>query len=241
MRLLVTRPEPDGSAQVRLLTERGHEALLAPLSQVEFFDGNLQVPDDLQAIIATSRNALRALSRLDALEGLLDVPLFAVGRATARLASDIGFIDVRQGGGTAKQLVAPILSQCNPDKGALLHPAGEKLAWDLKSELEKGSFIVLQPVVYRSGPVARLPDRVIEAFRSRTLDGVILMSPESARNYVALIHSNNFEAEAARLTCYCLSNAIAKALEGLSGARLKVAKAPTQDDLLALIGQVAAH
>ena len=62
MRLLVTRPEPDAGREAEALAARGHEAVLAPLLKIEF---TRDVPLDfagVQALIVTSRNALRAMA-----------------------------------------------------------------------------------------------------------------------------------------------------------------------------------
>jgi uroporphyrinogen-III synthase len=62
MRILVTRPEPDATRQAELLAARGHEPVVAPLLLIE---PATCVPLELegaQALIATSRNALRALA-----------------------------------------------------------------------------------------------------------------------------------------------------------------------------------
>ena len=94
MRILVTRPEPDASREAEALAARGHEAVLAPLLNIEFAR---DVPVDLagaQALIVTSRNALRALSSRRELEDARKLPLYAVGEATSRAARELGFTTV---------------------------------------------------------------------------------------------------------------------------------------------------
>jgi uroporphyrinogen-III synthase len=61
MRLLVTRPEPDALKLGAVLEEMGHEATVEPLLSVSFDDAEPVDLDGAQALIATSRNALRAL------------------------------------------------------------------------------------------------------------------------------------------------------------------------------------
>lgn len=226
MRLLVTRPEPDAGAQARALAERGHDAILSPLFEIEFTQAAPLPHDGAQAVIATSRNALRAMQQTNNFEKLLGLPLFAVGSATARLAKEIGFRMVHAGEGTAEKLSPLIATNCNPENGPLLHPAGEKLAWDLKGALEAIGFAVLQPVVYRSKAVAGLPENAVAAMRDGALDGVILMSPEAAKVYVKLVAIAGLEAEARKLAYFCLSGAVAKPLEGLPGVRIRVADKP---------------
>ena len=61
MRLLVTRPEPDALKLRAALEERGHQATVEPLLRVSFEDADAIDLDGVQALIATSRNGLRAL------------------------------------------------------------------------------------------------------------------------------------------------------------------------------------
>ena len=83
MRLLVTRPEPDALKLRAALEERGYEATVEPLLSVSFEEGEDFDLDGIQALIATSRYALRALKTHPLRAAARKLPLFAVGRATA--------------------------------------------------------------------------------------------------------------------------------------------------------------
>ncbi len=62
MRILVTRPEPDASATGQRLEALGHQVTTEPMLQVEFLPIDPVAFTGAQAVIATSRNALRALA-----------------------------------------------------------------------------------------------------------------------------------------------------------------------------------
>ena len=126
MRLLVTRPEPDALRLRAALEERGHEATVEPLLSVSFEDTDAIELDGVQALIATSRNALRALKAHPLRGEARKLPLFAVGRATAAEARALGFEMVVTGAGTAQELVAHIVSVSEPSAGLLLHLAGDR-------------------------------------------------------------------------------------------------------------------
>src|SRR5262249_54007783 len=100
MRLLVTRPEPDRSPETPLLSARGPLPVLAPLLEIEVSKAPLQLAG-AQALIATSRNAIRALVLHPQRDEALKIPLFAVGDATADAARALGFGDVVTGPGRA--------------------------------------------------------------------------------------------------------------------------------------------
>lgn len=241
MRLLVTRPRPDADAQARKLREQGHEPLVAPLLRVEFLDAGVLPLDGVQALIATSRNALRALARNEALEKAKTLPLFAVGPATASMADSLGFARVEEGDGTAAALAPLIAGLCDPGGGALLHLAGERLAADLKGDLESRGFAVRQPRLYRTVPVPSLDSEVRTALADGVLDGVVLMSPFTARTWAELVRAGGLAGPAAELRHFCLSPRVAEALAGLDAAKIDIAAEPREEGLLALIARKAAH
>ena len=104
MRVLVTRPEPDATRQAERLAARGHEPVLAPLLAIESANNVPLELDGAQALIVTSRNALRALASHRDLAASLQLPLFAVGEATAKAATELGFTTVIAGPGTGEEL-----------------------------------------------------------------------------------------------------------------------------------------
>jgi len=239
MRLLVTRPEPDASREAEALGLRGHEAALAPLLTIEFRGGVPLQLEGAQGLVVTSRNALRALAAHPELDQALKLPLFAVGEATARQAQELGFADVTIGPGTGAELAALISDELKPKRGALVHLAGETLAFDLKSALERQGFTVRQPVLYRALPARALPADALSLLNAGKLDGVILMSPRTAKTLADLLARYGLVTQAKSLVCYCLSAAVAEAVAPL-GLDVRVAAHPREEDVLALVDSEAA-
>jgi uroporphyrinogen-III synthase len=100
---------------------------------------------------------------------------------------------------------------------------------------------VLQPVVYRSVPARTFSGDTVEQLAMGEIDGVILLSPRTAAVYAALIRKHGLVSYVHHLPHFCLSNAIARRLEPLGGARTEIAEAPRLEEVLALIDQVAAR
>jgi uroporphyrinogen-III synthase len=239
MRLLVTRPEPDASREAEALGSRGHQPVLAPLLTIEFTGAVPLQLDGAQALIVTSRNALRALAAHPELGAALTLPLFAVGEGSARLAQELGFADVTIGPGTGAELAALMLDELKPGKGAVVHLAGETLAFDLKGTLEKEGFAMRAPVLYRATPLREFPAEAAALLASGELEGVILMSPRTARTFAALFAALRPVRKARGLVCYCLSKAVADAVIAL-GVETRVAAGPREEDVLALLDSEAA-
>lgn len=242
MRLMVTRPEPDASDQARKLGQMGLDALVEPMLEIEFLQakGLDEAVAAAQALIATSRNGLRALARTPVIGRALGTPVLAVGPGTAKLAREMGFEKVHEGAGRAQDLVAVADETCDPAIGPLVHLAGEELAFDLKGELEAQGFSVLQPTLYRAGVKVALSAAAKGEIGSGALAGVILMSPRTANIYAHLIAASGLEGTMGSLMHFCLSQAVAEQISDIPDARYLVANRPREDDLLALIAKHAA-
>lgn len=241
MRLLVTRPAEDAVALARRVEALGHEALTEPLLRIEPL---LTEPLDLSgvgALVVTSRQALRVLAAEPAaLDAARPLPLFAVGKATADLARHNGFRTVIEGTGPAAGLVPVIAAHGRHLAGRLLHLAGARLAFDLTTALAARGITLETRIVYRATPAQALTVQTLTALGEHRLDGVLLLSPESARTWVRLIARHGLEAAGARITHFCLSPAIAGMLAPLQGARRRIALSPSVEDLLALLDGPAA-
>jgi uroporphyrinogen-III synthase len=240
MRLLVTRPEPEALKLQAVLEEMGHEATVEPLLHVRFADADSIDLDGVQALIATSRNALRALrsTRIQARARML--PLFAVGEATASEARALGFEMVVTGAGTARELVTHIVSVVDPAAGLLTHLAGDRLAVDLRQELEPHGFRVVTCVVYRIEAATTFAEEVVEQLAMGEIDGIILLSPRTAAVYSKLVRKHALADSVRPLPHFCLSVAVAQRLEPLGRVAVVTADRPRLEEVLALIDETAA-
>lgn len=241
MRLLVTRPADDAAELARRLAALGHEALIEPLLRVEPLDDATLGLAGIGGLVVTSRQALRALARnAAALIAARPLPIFTVGGATAQEARDLGCLTVIEGPGQAAGLVPLIATRAARLEGRLLHLAGERLAFDLQAALAAEGVDMETRVVYRTMPARELSPATLTALRTPILNGVLLLSPETARTWVRLLAHHGLEIEALSLTHYCLSPAVAAALGPLPQARSRTALSPSVEDLLALLTEPAA-
>lgn len=241
MRLLVTRPEEDATALKAQLTARGHEVVVEPLLRVELLAIDAADVAGAQALIATSRNGLRALARSAAMGEARGLPVFAVGPGTSATAKALGFQIVIQGPRSARELVPVIGAVAEVNGGPLVHLAGDKLAFDLAAPLQRLGFHVHQPVVYTTTPVGALSPSAIRAIDGGRIDGVILLSPQTADIYCRLVRRHGLDHANERVIHFCLSAAVAARVADLRPSRLMVADGPNLEEMLALIGSGAAQ
>lgn len=230
MRILVTRPQEDGAEIARLLSARGHQALLAPLLEPRFPEGppleEGAALDGVAAVLATSANGIRALRRRTQRR---DLPIFAVGPQTAEEARQAGFRDVRSADGDAKAL-AEATRHWAPAGANLLHVCAKDAPGTLSDLLSANGFSVRRCALYRIEPATQLPPDAAAALQSRALDAAMFFSPRTARIFATLADT----APTDGLIALCISPATAQALTSRRFAEIRVAARPNQDAMLAL-------
>ncbi|MBU2580958.1 MAG: uroporphyrinogen-III synthase [Alphaproteobacteria bacterium] len=217
----------------------GHSAVLSPLMIISFMPVNDLGPGGVQAIVVTSRNAVRALAQSPVLQSLVELPVFAVGKGTARDAHELGFHGVMEGPGNAAGLVDVITANASPAGGRLVHFAGYKLAFDLEGALRTHGFEIFTVRCYEAQAAEKLSDEALADIAKGHLDAVLLMSPEASRTYVRLIEAAGIAKEAEKIACVCISQATADALAPFKPAQVKVSSRPNSEEVLALINRMA--
>jgi uroporphyrinogen-III synthase len=232
MRIWVTRAEPEAEATARRLRERGHSPLLAPVLGVRHLEGPCPDLAGVGAIAFTSRNGVRAFAAISAERAL---PAFAVGGATARAASDLGFATVHISAGDALDLAGFIAERRAAFSGHVLHAAPETPAADLIGALKGLGVPARAHVVYRTVPLP-LDPAALSALDCEPpeLDGVLIHSPQAARRIAQFAA---VEKAAPELVAWCISPAAAEPLRRLGFAAVHTARFPNEESLLKLLGQ----
>lgn len=234
MRIWVTRPMADAGRLRAQLIAQGHEVVLEPLLRIEHLDDDPIDLDDAQALIATSRNALRALAGRLEEDACKSMPLFVVGRGTAQAAEAMGFETVIEGPSNASALLALILNVANVNDGALIHLSAENVAYNLCEELRHLGYVVFQPILYRAIQAETLSDTLLHNIERGRIEGVVLLSGRTAEAYVKIVKSQGLLNSVRIITHYCLSESIASRLSPLQPINIKTSRAPNIDELLEL-------
>jgi uroporphyrinogen-III synthase len=240
MQLIVTRPEPDASRTAQALLALGHEPILSPMLDI-VLDTTADLPNvPVQAVLATSSNAVRAMAAHRDRSRLIDLPFLAVGDRTALEAKRAGFRKARSAGGAVGDLAELALAELDPGGGPLLYAAGDVHSDDLAGMLTRTGFIVSTAVVYRARARSRLAEPAAAAFRRGTADGVLLYSRRSADAFALALVADGLAPLQDRVTCFCLSPAVAEALPAVSSGPILIASRPDQISLLALFERMPA-
>jgi uroporphyrinogen-III synthase len=240
VRLLVTRPEPDGERTAQALRARGHAVVLAPLLRTETIA--FVLPEQaFSAVVLTSANAARAIADHPGRAQLTAMTAFTVGRRTAEAARALGFRDVRSADGDKSDLVdllradllrTDLLRIQASDRAPLLYLAGEDRAGDLAA----AGLPVHTAVVYRALKAAHFPPPVAAALAQREIDGVLHFSARSAEAYLDCAARGGVGNQALAPVHYCLSRQVAAPLSAAGAVALRIAARPDEAALLELVG-----
>lgn len=237
MRVLVTRPLPAAEATARRLHAAGHRPILLPLMQATHLP-TVAGPalEELHAAIAlTSAEAVRVLAALHGgLAKHLTAPCFCVGEATARAAEELGFTDIRIGGGTGEALAALIASAiATLPKLPLLYLTGSPRSDGLENALRQHGIDHRAVECYRMEPIAHPPGALQDLMQASRPDAVLLYSRETAQRLTALLSEAGLDAASFTPRYLCLSAAVAEALP--SNVVSQIAAKPDEESLFRLL------
>lgn len=204
--------------------------VVAPLLEIATLPVGLPDSADIRAVLVPSGNAVRALPAR-----WHGIPTIAVGDATARLAREAGFIDVRSADGDASAL-ADLVGRLLPTPGPpLLLASGARQGGRLAADLHRRGFRVIHREVYTATPASELPAPAIEALRGDTLRAALFFSAETARAFVTLVGAAGLSPRLADVEALAIGRPAGVALEPLPWRAIRVAARPTQDEMLALL------
>lgn len=236
MRVLITRPREDAEPLARALAGRGIRSLIAPMLEIVSVAGPPVGLDRVQALLATSANGVRAFAQRVTRR---DLPLYAVGPATAEAARLAGFSRVHVAGGDVASLAARVSAEVDPEAGTLLHMAGTTVAGDLAGALGAAGYTVRREVLYKARRARALPPEAVATLSAGAIDGVVLYSPRTARTFADLVDRAGLAPALAGVIAFCLSPAVADAAACLRCGRTVVAGEPRGDAMVDVIAATA--
>jgi uroporphyrinogen-III synthase len=234
VRVLVTRPEPDGERTAQKLRARGCEVLLAPVLRIRHLEEADLGAGPWDAAAMTSANAAHAMERHSRRLEVTRLPVLTVGRRTAEAARTVGFTNIASAHGN-EQALAQLIGDRVARGKKILYLVGEDRAGDLAVAVAPHGVRVEIVVVYRAVAAERLPDAAAAALRAGEVNGVLHFSRRSAVIYLDCAKAAGVLDSALHPFHYCLSQAIAEPLVAAGASRVMIAQSPEENILLDLV------
>lgn len=225
--ILITRPLVDALPLAKALELRGLNPLVVPLFRTKFFP--LPLLNDPQALMITSKNALRALKPV---EDLKHIPLYGVGDQTTQLASQMGFKNAISASGNAEDLVELILTQADPKKGILYHLSGDVIKVDLVKELQLKGLQAKREIVYSLQAVENFPNFLLDSLQKQNISHILFFSYQTAKIFVNLLVKNKLDQMASFMVALCLSQDVARAIRPLKWKNVWISSQPKLSSMI---------
>jgi uroporphyrinogen-III synthase len=235
VRLLVTRPEPEGARTAALLRARGHEAWLVPLLRIEPVADADFGAGPWAGVVFTSANAVRAVAAHRRFGELVGLPACAVGARTRGAAIAAGFADTVSAEGDVDDLARLIVARVGDAGLPLLYFAGHDRAGDLAAALRKAERTVETVIVYQAAIVGDFDADMRSAIAGGRIDGVLHYSARTAGAFIAAAAAAGVTDSTMKIRHFCLSAQVAAPLAAAGATTVDIAGAPNEAALLALI------
>jgi uroporphyrinogen-III synthase len=240
MRVLITRPEREATTLAAALGQRGHDAVIAPLFQLQILSPPPDFTDALaacQGVLLTSANGARALAVASEQRSK---PVVAVGDTTASTAEGLGFSNVASAAGDGAALAEMVRSRLTAGNGPLIHVSGVDVAGDLGALLAPSGFDVRRFALYEARAADRLPDTARAALQAHRVDAAAFFSPRAAELFARLTDEAGLAEACREVAAVAISAATAKPLVALPFKAVHVADRPTRQAVLDMIDRAAA-
>ena len=203
---------------------------VAPLLTIARLPTILPPPDGLRAIVVASQHAVPQLP-----ESHRNLPLFAVGDATAEVARRHGFVRVSSADGDAPALASLVASSLTRGGQPLLLAAGLGQGHHLSRLLTGRGFAVERHEVYVATAASFLPEAARVMIGANRQGRVLLFSRETALCLSRLTQETDLLGGFSTLDLAAISRPVAEAVRHLPWRSIRVAMAPTETAVLALL------
>ncbi|MDB5522665.1 MAG: Uroporphyrinogen synthase [Rhizobium sp.] len=241
MRVLIIRPELQAKQTAGKLAELGHEPIIFPLFRPQH--DPVQCLDALKsnyaALAITSAESVRCLRQLGpALEPYLAVPLFTVGRRTARLARDLGFTNVISASGNGHDLAAVVAGFVAGSTNAvkpILYLAGVRRSGIFEHTLRDNDIACVTAEIYDMEPTSYTLEQQQAILVNRAVDAAFFFSRENANAFFGLEVFQQSKEALRKTLFFCLSRNIAEAVPEALRNSAVVSLNPDEDELLDLL------
>ena len=212
----VLRPQPGASITVERARERGLHPVAIPLFEIEPVDWEIPEATSFDALLITSANALRCGG--DRLRELRQLPVHAVGEATAEAAREAGFDVASIGDAGVDRLLGSLAAELR-----LIHLCGEH-----RRHPDEVRQSITPVVIYRSKEV---PADLLPAAGTVAL----IHSPRAGARFATLIDEAGINRKTIAIA------AISKAAADAAGDgwnAVEFVENPGEDALLALAARL---
>ncbi len=207
MNILITRPLIDSEDLMKKFFSLGHKIIHIPTLKINSANMKSIDPNDYDAFIFTSANAVRNLKIKN-----LDVNkiCFCVGSITEKITRQSGYLNTISAGGTVSALKNLIINSDLINKNSkIAYFCGDSLASDLDIELRNEGLNITKIVNYLSEKITDLNDENKKIIESYPPDTIFVYSSRSAQSFIEIIKNFSLYPLMTESKVMCISEKVA--------------------------------
>jgi uroporphyrinogen-III synthase len=207
MNILITRPLIDAEDLMEKFFNFGHKIIHLPTLKILSANKDSVDPNDFDAFIFTSANAIRNLKLVNANKKL---HCFCVGSITEKIARQSGYTNTSSAGGTVNALKNLIMISDRINKNSkIAYFCGDNTSYDLDSELKKEGFKIKKIINYFSEIITDLNEDNKKLIERYPPDLIYIYSSRSAESFITIVKNYSLNPLMTQSTVMCISEKVA--------------------------------
>ena len=207
MNILITRPLIDSENLMEKLFSMGHKILHIPTLKISSTNMKPINPDDFDAFVFTSANAIRNLKLSNQNRKTF---CFCVGSITEKIVRQFGFQNTFSAEGTVNALKNLIINSKELDeKSKILYFCGDNISYDLDIDLKSEGLKVTKIINYLAEKITELSDENKKIIQNNIPDLIFVYSLRSAQSFVEISKNYSLYPLMTGSTVMCISKIVA--------------------------------
>ena len=220
MNILITRPLIDAEDLMEKFFAYGHKIIHLPTLKIFAIKTELLNPDNFDAFVFTSANAVRNLKLVNSNKNL---HCFCVGSITEKIARLSGFMNTSSAGGTVNALKNLIMISDKVNKNSnLAYFCGDNISYDLDLELIKEGLKIKKVINYTSEVISDLNVENKKLIENYPPDLIYIYSARSAESFVAIVKNYGLNPLVTRSTLMCISKKVASIFKSQGWKKVEI-------------------
>ena len=198
----------------------GHKIIHLPTLKISTVETKLVNPDNFDAFVFTSANAVRSLKLTSTNKNL---HCFCVGSITEKIARQLGFINTSSAGGTVNALKNLIMISDKVNKNSnLAYFCGDSISYDLDLELKKEGLKIKKIVNYSSEFISDLNYENKKLIENYPPDLIYIYSVRSAESFIAIVKNYGLNPLVTQSTVMCISKKVANIFKSQEWKKIEI-------------------
>ena len=198
----------------------GHKIIHLPTLKISTIKKELVNPDNFDAFIFTSANAVRNLELTNVNKNLY---CFCVGSITEKIARQAGFMNTISAGGTVNALKNLIMISDKVDKNSnLAYFCGDNISYDLDLELIKEGIKIEKIINYSSEIISDLNNENKKLIENYPPDLIYIYSARSAKSFVAIVKNYGLNPLVTQSIVMCISKKVASIFKSQGWKKIEI-------------------